>query len=163
MSKNYLSQSTDSFWQTYLESLSEQQRAEALLRSPMFVAEAWGDNPNLADELAALITSGIKTATCSSLWEWEIQQEALPQIGLKTIVLNSQNKPMCMVETTEVTIRKFQDVDADFAYDEGESDRSLETWREAHWQYFTRVLKPFDMQPTLEMPLVCERFKVIFR
>jgi uncharacterized protein YhfF len=155
----------EAYWQTFLESLPEQslQRAEALLRNPMFVAEAWGDNPELADELAALIVSGAKTASCSSLWDWEINQEPLPHVGLKTIVLNGQNEPVCIVETISVFVQKFQDVDADFAFEEGENDRTLETWREGHWRYFTRVLEPLGIKPTLEMPLVCEHFKVIFR
>jgi uncharacterized protein YhfF len=155
----------EAYWQAFLESLPEQslQRAEALQKIPMFVAEAWGDNPELADKLAALIVAGTKTASCSSLWDWEIHQESLPEIGLKTIVLNGQNEPVCIVETTSIFIQKFQDVDADFAFAEGENDRTLETWRTGHWRYFTRTLEPLGLKPTLEMPLVCEHFKVIFR
>lgn len=152
-----MSREIDLYWKAYLESLPE------LVLEPTPEAEAWGDNPELADELAALIVAGTKTATCSSLWEWEFYEEPLPQVGTKTIVLNSQDKPMCITETTAVTIQKFQDVDADFAHAEGEGDRSLETWRAGHWRYFTRVLEPLELQPTLEMPLVCERFKVIFK
>ncbi len=29
----------------------------------------------------------------------------------------------------------FDEVDEVFAYDEGERERSLATWREAHWRY----------------------------
>jgi uncharacterized protein YhfF len=36
------------------------------------------------------------------------------------------------LETVEVARRPFGDVDADFAYEEGEGDRSLSYWREAH-------------------------------
>ncbi len=153
----------EAYWQAFLESLPEEslQRAEALLRTP--IAEAWGDNAELADRLGNLIVAGVKTATCSSLWDWEIRQEPLPEIGLKTIVLNSQNQPMCIVETTEVTIRVFEAVDGNFAFDEGEGERSLESWRAGHWRFFTRTLKPLHLQPTLEMPLVCEHFKVIYR
>ncbi len=160
-----MSEVIEAYWQVFLESLPEQslQRTEALLRTPMYVAEAWGDNPELADELAALIIAGTKTASCSSLWDWDVHQQSLPHIGLKTIVLDGQNEPVCIVETTEVFGQKFQDVDANFAFEEGEGDRSLEFWRAAHWRYFTRTLKPLDVKPTLEMPLVCERFRVIYR
>jgi uncharacterized protein YhfF len=47
-------------------------------------------------------------------------------------------------------------VDAQFANDEGEDGRSLESWRHEHQVFFERNggFKP-------DMLLVCERFKVI--
>ena len=54
------------------------------------------------------------------------------------------------------------DVDALFAYEEGENDRSLESWRKEHWQYFSRVLPRIGKKPTPEMLLVCERFLVVY-
>ena len=42
-------------------------------------------------------------------------------------------------------------------------DRSLEYWREAHWRFFSRTLPNIDKEPATDMPLVCERFRVIYR
>jgi uncharacterized protein YhfF len=53
----------------------------------------------MADELGALISAGTKTATCSALWEYEAEGESLPETGLKTIVLDGNGDPMCIVET----------------------------------------------------------------
>ena len=55
-----------------------------------------------------------------------------------------------------VTQRRFGEVDAAFAFDEGEGDRSLDHWRAAHQRYFTR-LKLY--QP--DMMLWCERFELV--
>ena len=33
--------------------------------------------------------------------------------------------PRCVIETTEVSYRRYDEVDAAFAYEEGEGDRSL--------------------------------------
>jgi uncharacterized protein YhfF len=85
----------------------------------------------------------------------------LPEVGLKTIVLDGQGEPLCIVETTEVVVRPYQEVDASFAYEEGEGDRSLEYWRDAHWRFFSRTLPTIGREPTVDMPLVCERFRVI--
>jgi uncharacterized protein YhfF len=63
----------------------------------------------------------------------------------------------------EVTIRPFNQVDSRFAYDEGEDDRSLAAWRAAHWRYFTRTLAVHSLRPSEDMPLVCERFRVVYR
>jgi uncharacterized protein YhfF len=149
----------EQFWQSYLATLPP----DSPVRSESYEAESWGDNPQLADELAALIIAGTKTATCSALWEWETEGEAIPTIGLKTILLNSALQPLAVLETTEVTICAYQEVDAAFACDEGEGDLSLQYWREAHWRFFTRTLGKIGKEFALEMPLVCERFRVIYK
>ena len=122
----------EQFWQSYLATLP----SDSPVRNEPYVAESWGDNPELADELATLIMAGTKTATCSSLWEWEAEGKAIPTVGFKTILLNSAGEPLCVLEATEVTIRAYQEVDAVFARDEGEEDLSLAFWREAHWRFF---------------------------
>ena len=50
-------------------------------------------------------------------------------------MLDGSGKPLCIVETTEVTIRHYNEVDADFAQAEGEGDFSLDYWREAHQKF----------------------------
>lgn len=146
------------FWQTYLETLPP----DAPQHQAGYLVDRMGDTPDLADELGALIVSGVKTATCSARWEWEAEDRPLPQPGLLSIILDSDNQPLCIIETTEVTLRAFKDVDADFAAAEGEDDRSLESWREEHWRYFSRVLPCIGHTPTEDMPLVCERFRLVY-
>jgi uncharacterized protein YhfF len=128
-----------------------------------YLAERFGDGPGLADELAGLICEGRKTATCSSLWEWEHGGDAIPKVGDRSIVLDASDAAVCIIETTEVRVCAYEAVDGAFAYDEGEGGRSLETWRREHWAYFTRVLGKIGREPALEMPLVCERFRVVYQ
>lgn len=146
------------FWRSYLDSLP----ADSPVRGEQYLAEGWGDSPRLADELGALIVAGTKTATCSALWEYEAEGEALPETGLKTIVLDGNGHPLCIIETTEVEVRSYGEVDAQFAYEEGEGNRSLDYWRDAHWRYFSRTLPEIGRESTMDMPLVCERFRVIY-
>ena len=147
------------YWEQFLASLPP----DSFYRAKTYTAEGWGDGPALADELGALIVQGTKTATCSALWEWEAEENPIPQPGLITIVLDGRGEPLCIVETVEVTIRKYNEVDADFAREEGEGDLSLNYWREAHGSYFSRVLRKIGKEFSEEMPLVCERFRVIYR
>lgn len=147
----------ESYWQTYLDTLPP----DAAQRTAFVEAWAFGDNPALADELAALVQSGRKTATCSALWDYEREGTPLPAVGQYSIILSGDGEPLCIIETVEVTIRAFAEVDAQFAYDEGEDDRSLHMWREMHWRYFTRTLGSHGQQPSEQMPLVCERFRVV--
>jgi uncharacterized protein YhfF len=123
----------------------------------------FGDNPALADELGQLVYDGVKTATCGALWEWEYDGDPLPEVGQLEIVLDGQNRPICVMEITEVEIKPYNEVDADFAYEEGEDDRTLASWRAAHWSYFSRVLGRVGRTPEETMPLICQRFRVIYR
>jgi uncharacterized protein YhfF len=112
----------------------------------------FGDGPELADELLALILAGRKTATCWSATEGEKGT----QVGKRWVVLDGASRPRAVLETMEFTQSRFHEVDAAFAYEEGEDDRTLVAWRVAHEEYFTRN-KCFAP----DMLLYCERFRLI--
>jgi len=114
-------------------------------------AFAFGDGPELADELLGLVIRGIKTATCSTEDE---PNTSTP--GERWIVLDGHGEPRCVIETTEVSYRRFDEVEANFAFEEGEGDRSLDHWRKAHRAYFTRQGKFSE-----DMMLMCERFRLV--
>jgi len=147
------------YWNKFLSSLPP----NSPYHSKSYVAEGWGDSPEMADELGALIMSGIKTATCSAVWEWEAEGNPIPEAGYITIALDGRGEPLCIVETVEISVRKYNEVNADFARAEGEGDLSLNYWREAHKDYFSRVLSKVGKEFSEEMPLVCERFRVIHK
>lgn len=149
----------DAYWQKFLATLPP----DSPYHAKSYIAEGWGDGPEMADELGALIVKGTKTATCSSLWEWEAEGESPPETGAVTIVLDGGGEPIGIVETTEVTIRKYNEVGADFAREEGEGDLSLGYWREAHRNFFSRYLPKIGKEFSQDMPLVCERFRLIYK
>ena len=147
------------YWQKFLSTLP----LDSPYRTRTFSEGGYGDSPELMDELIQLVLEGKKTATCGSLWEWEVEGKPLPQVGDLWVELDGSSRPVCITETVEVSIRKYNEVDARFAHDEGEGDLSLEYWREAHRNYFSRVLKKIGREFTENMPLVCERFRVIYK
>ena len=112
---------------------------------------AFGDGPELADELLDLVMKGVKAATCSTEDE---PNTSTP--GERWIVLDGRGQARCVIETTEVTYRRFGNVDAAFAHEEGEGDRSLAYWRQAHRNYFGRQGKFSE-----DMMLMCERFRLV--
>ena len=113
---------------------------------------SFGDNPELADELLALVLSGAKRATC-----WAESQGLLSaEVGKAMVVLDGRGVPRAVVRTIELTKRRFDEVDAAFAHDEGEGDRSLQYWRDAHRRYFTRLGRYAS-----DMMLWCERFELV--
>jgi uncharacterized protein YhfF len=149
----------EAYWQEFLATIPP----DSPYHAKSYIAEGWGDGPEMADELGALIVDGTKTATCSALWEWEAEGELPPGPGAVTIVLNGVGEPIGIVETTEITVRKYNEVDADFAREEGEGDLSLRYWREAHKNFFSRVLPKIGREFSEEIPLVCERFRLIHK
>ena len=122
--------------------------------------EAWafGDSPELADELLELVLDGRKTATCDALWRYEVEQERLSEPGDLWIILDGEGSPRCVIETIEVNVRPMNEVDETFAFDEGEDDRSWSSWYAAHERYFRRTLAEIDRAFEPTMPLVLERF-----
>ena len=116
----------------------------------------FGDSKALSDELLALVRCGKKTATCAALREYVEEGEKLPKVGRRDIAVNYEDRsPALVIETVEVTQKRFCDVDEVFALAEGEND-DLAAWRRGHQAYFERN-GGFDN----EMILVCERFKLI--
>jgi uncharacterized protein YhfF len=147
------------YWEQFLSTLAQ----DSPYRRRAYSKGGYGDSPQLADELIQLVLIGRKTATCSSLWVKEVEGNPLPEVGHLWVELDGEGNPVCITETTEVTIRKYNEVDADFARAEGEGDLSLNYWREAHRRYFSRILQRIGKEFSEDMPLVCERFRVIYQ
>jgi uncharacterized protein YhfF len=123
---------------------------------------AFGDHRALADELAELVLQGTKTATTAALPAFHAVGMPLPRRGDLSIVLRGDGTPVCVIRTRDLTVCRFDEVDAAFAAAEGEGDRSLRSWREAHEQVFRREGERlgYAFGPSLEV--ACERFEVIW-
>lgn len=153
-----MTEDINAFWRKFLAWSDEPELPEA-----PYEAEKFGDTSEMADALCGLVVDGRKTATCSALWRWEAEGRPPPEVGKRRIVLDGRDHPVCIIETTEVKVRPFSGVDAEFAYDEGEDDRTLESWRRIHWAFFSRTLPSMGRRPSEDMALVCERFRVVYR
>ena len=127
--------------------------------------EAWwfGADPEMADRLGGLVVAGVKTATSSAVCEYEHNGEALPVVGELGIVHDGRGEPLCLIETTQVRVFPFDEVPGDHAYAEAEGDRSLDAWRQAHWDFFSRFLPTLGLEPARDMSIVCEEFRVVAR
>lgn len=127
--------------------------------------EGWhfgGKGSGLEDSLSELVVKGIKTATSSWYETYSVENEPIPKVGEQSYILSSKDRPVCVIEVTDVEIRPFLEVTADFAYLEGEGNRTLEYWRQAHESFFTNYGKEINLiwDPQTQN-LVCETFKVI--
>ncbi|WP_309127140.1 ASCH domain-containing protein [Microbacterium sp.] len=131
---------------------------------PEETPEAWafGATPEHADGLLALVLAGTKTATASSLWDYEHTGEPLPEVGLLNIILDGRGVPRALLETTAVDVIPFDEVPESHAFAEGEGDRSLSYWRDVHeryWREHSDSPRGFDPR----MPVVCEQLRLLHR
>lgn len=122
----------------------------------------FGNTPEMAAELVELVLEGKKTATASLVWSCENNPQETPVLDGLSVVTDFEGNPKCIIQTTELRVLKFNEVDAEFAFDEGEGDQSLDYWRQVHWDFFAKECIELGKEPDLEMPVICERFKLLY-
>ncbi len=128
---------------------------EAQQKYPGATTFTFGDSAHLCTRLLDLVKAGQKRATSMALREVTHEGSPMPVVGRRDISLAWEGTPSLVIETTEVTIHRFCDVEENYALAEGENN-TLEGWRNDHQAYFERN-GGFDP----EMELVCERFTLI--
>ena len=145
------------FWNEFAESVG------GVDEERFYEACYFGDNEEMANELCELTINGKKCATATSLWSLEDEGKQLPNPGDFSIIIDWSGSPKCIIETLRVEITAFKDVDEEFAEAEGEGDGSLDFWREAHRDFFTRECRKSSRGFSEDILIACERFKVVYK
>ena len=122
--------SINALWRAYLRSIGE----TPATTDKTFAAWSFGDTDDLADDLLDLVLAGTKRATTPSVWELEARGEPMPRPGDLHVILDGDSVAHCMIQTTQVEVKPFSRVGADYARLEGEGDGTLARhWRRTHW------------------------------
>ena len=103
---------------------------------PLPDIDQFGDTVELADELLALVLNHTKRATCCLARDFSTQ--ARPKPGDHWIITDGAGQAACIIKTTQVELVRICDVTEDFAFLEGEGDKTLAYWKREHDAYFTR-------------------------
>jgi uncharacterized protein YhfF len=141
-------------WDTFRQSCG--------VEAELIGAFAFGDSEGLADRLAQLVLHGPKRATAGLLVEFERDGEPLPRVGDHQVVLDGRGLPVCIIRTTAVDVGPLDQVDAAFAWDEGEGDRTLAWWQQAHREFFGRRCQQLGIPFAEDLPVVQERFMLVW-
>lgn len=136
----------------------EEARSAMSLPAEPAGAFAFGDSRELADELAELVVNGPKRATAGLMVGFEHDAQPVPKPGQHWIVLDGRGSPVCIIRTVEVRIGPLSSVDATFAWDEGEGDRTLASWKQAHERYFRRRCAVLGVPFSPDLETAFERF-----
>ena len=142
------------------------------MRSDLVGLQAWGfavPGP-LRDELTALALAGTKTTTAGLLVENELENEVTPVPGMREVLLDSDERPVAVIETVDCRVARLADVDDRHAIDEGEGYANAHEFRVAHEEFWNRYLD--DLRAQLGDPdftidddtmVVLQRFRVVER
>jgi uncharacterized protein YhfF len=90
----------------------------------------------LRDRLVAAILSGSKTSTTGLVVDYEHEGEPLPEVGNRSVVVDSDQRPVAVVEVTSVRVVPLTQVDLAHVTDEGEGHASVAEWREGHERFW---------------------------
>ncbi len=136
--------------------------AETGLTGTPRAADAFGDDPAMQDELCALVLQGTKQATCT-LARWFVDDpDGLPKPGDYWIALDGSGTPRAVIRTTQVETKPIRGADAQFAFDEGEGDRSFDHWITEHRKFWQREADREGFTYSDDLDAVFERFELIW-
>ena len=146
------------FWLEFCQSDPKYKHLERLK------PEAWGfgDTPEMAEELGALVMAGKKVATTSLYRAYKGHEEELPQVGAFDIVLDGKGEPLCVIENRALWICHFNEVDERHAFEEGEGDQSMDYWKREHIRFFSKYDEEMGVPFSEEDLVVCERFQKVY-
>jgi uncharacterized protein YhfF len=147
-------ENTDAFWRAFAESRGNAEGDHVVV--------AFGDSPAMATELSALVVKGRKRATCSLAQDYSNAPETLPKVGDLVVVVDGTGTPQCIWRTTDIEIKPLIAVDDQFAWDEGEGDRSRDWWLNAHRIYFRRQAVRCGFAFDDNIAAVFERFEIVW-
>lgn len=85
---------------------------------PDEIPEVWafGATAEQAVDLLALVLDGTKTGTASALWDIAADGESVPEAGGLSIILDGQDRPSALIETTAIDIVPFSEVTSEHAH-----------------------------------------------
>jgi uncharacterized protein YhfF len=120
----------------------------------------------LRGQLVAAILNGSKTSTTGLVVDYEHDGEPLPEVGNRFAVVDSDDRPVAVIEVTGVKVVPLAQVDLAHAVDEGEGDTSVAEWRANHERFWHSK----EMREAMEDPeftvddatlAVLERFRLV--
>ena len=122
----------------------------------------------LRDDLVSAVLAGRKVSTTSLRCEYELEGSPLPEPGQRSVVVDSENRPVAIIEITSVKVVRLGEVDVWHANDEGEGYTSVAEWRAGHEGFWhSDEIRQELGDPTFTVNdntrVVLERFRVIER
>ncbi|WP_430602573.1 hypothetical protein IGJ02_003003 [Enterococcus sp. DIV0724b] len=135
------------------------------ITQPDYEVWAFGNSPEMADELLAHVLRGEKTGTSSLhlLYELGLEDEKIPEVGNYSVLLDGKNQAQAIICTRVVEILPYSRISEVHSYLEGEGDRTLQYWRSVHHPFFEQALKAHGLTFSEDLLIVYELFELVFQ
>lgn len=147
----------DALWQLYVTCML------GGWEPPTRALDVWwfGDQPEMASQLAHLVACGEKRATMGWVEAAAHSGTPLASEGGVSIVTDGFGYPRLVLRTAQVREVAFDAIDAATAADEGEGDLSYDDWREGHTDYFGAEAARYGLTFDERARISVDRFEVL--
>jgi uncharacterized protein YhfF len=120
----------------------------------------------LREQLVAAVLDGSKTSTTGLLRGYEVESVPLPEVGSRSVVIDSKGRGVAVIEFTSVRVVPLGEVDLAHVVDEGEGPRAVAEWRVVHEREWHSAAERAELgDPTFTVddatPLVLQRFRLV--
>lgn len=122
--------------------------------------DCFGNTPELAAGLGALVATGVKSATSAYEGVYARYGLEVPSVGDIVIVCDFQGVLLAVIEMTDVESVPFDEVGEEHARLEGEGDGSLDHWRDVHRAYFRENCTRMGVEFSERDRVCCQRFRL---
>ncbi|MCX4649590.1 ASCH domain-containing protein [Streptomyces sp. NBC_01446] len=98
--------------------------------------------------------------------DYVYEGEPLPEVGRRSVVIDSDDRPVAVIEMTGIRVVPLAQVDLAHVLDEGEGDTSVAQWRAGHERFWHSeelrgALKDPEFTVDDATQTVLERFRLI--
>ena len=124
----------------------------------------------LRDRLTALVLAGTKQATAGLVADYIVEGDRIPRPGDREVVIDSDLRPVAIIETTRCEVTTISRVTDEFARAEGEGFADAADWRSAHERFWGSYLEDVRRDlgdPSFSLshstPVVCQWIRLVER
>ena len=142
------------YWNTFIE-------INPQYKDRKYEVWSFGYGNYQANYLLSLVRQNIKSGTSSALELYE-ENEKVPEQNDISIITYGDGLPGCIIETVEIKIKKFDEINEYEALLEGEGNFSLEMWRNVHQNFFTKEYLEMGKEFHNKIPVIYERFTIVY-
>lgn len=121
-----------------------------------------GLDDQTTEQVFELIRSGDKTGTFTLPWLVEQTGDPTPQGGDAIILVSFDGTPKILLRLTEIEMVAFGDITEAHTAVDGSPVRALEVWKPLHTTYWNERLQPFGLGVCDDMPVLVEKFEVLY-
>lgn len=108
------------------------------------------------------IRSGDKCGTFALPWVHAQTGQPEPKVGDQMVLIDFDGQPTLLVILTQVYLQRFGSVTEQDTAIDGEPVRKLTSWIPLHTWYWNKLLAPFGLSVTPDMPFWVQKFELAY-